>query len=91
KAGDGIRMGRALEAAIASSSGKKLPLNVDGAIAAVLVDLNIPAALANAFFMIARLPGLVTQAHEEQTRQRPMRKIDPTAASYDGPPLRHLE
>lgn len=90
KAGDGIRMARALESAIAETSGRKLPLNVDGAIAAVLTDLGIAPALANAFFMIARLPGLVAQAHEEQTRERPMRKIDPTAATYDGPALRHL-
>ena len=79
-----------LESAIAETSGRKLPLNVDGAIAAVLTDLGIAPALANAFFMIARLPGLVAQAHEEQTRERPMRKIDPTAVSYDGPALRHL-
>jgi citrate synthase len=90
KAGDGIAMGRALEVAIAESSGRQLPMNVDGAIAAVLVDLGINPALANAFFMIARLPGLVAHATEEQSRQRPMRKIDPSAASYDGPELRHL-
>lgn len=90
KAGDGVRMARALESAIASSTGKTLPLNVDGAIAALLVDMGVPAALANAFFMIARLPGLVAHAHEEMTREKPMRKINPSDAAYDGPPLRHL-
>lgn len=90
KAGDGIRMARSLEAAIERSTGKQLPLNVDGAIAAVLVDLGVPSALANAFFMIARLPGLVAHAHEEQTRQRPMRKVHPTDVTYDGPSVRHL-
>lgn len=90
KAQDGIKMAEALESAIAEATGKTLPLNVDGAIAAVLVDLNVPSALANAFFMIARLPGLVAHAHEEQTRQKPMRKVHPTDVLYDGPPLRHL-
>jgi citrate synthase len=88
--GDGINMAEALESAIADASGKRLPLNVDGAIAAVLVDLNVPSALANAFFMISRLPGLVAHAHEEQTRQKPMRKVHPTDVVYDGPALRHL-
>jgi citrate synthase len=90
KAGEGIKTAKAFEAAIAKATGKNLPLNVDGAIAAVLVDLKIPSALANAFFMMARLPGLVAHAHEEMTRQRPMRKIHPTDVTYDGPPLRHL-
>ncbi len=90
KAHDGIKMAEALESAIADATGKSLPLNVDGAIAAVLVDLNVPPALANAFFMIARLPGLVAHAHEEQTRQKPMRKVHPTDVLYDGPELRHL-
>ena len=89
-AGDGIRTAKAFESAIKEATGKSLPLNVDGAIAAVLVDLSIPSALANAFFMIARLPGLVSHAHEEQTRQKPMRKIHPSDVTYDGPPLRHL-
>ncbi|MBD3298448.1 MAG: citryl-CoA lyase [candidate division Zixibacteria bacterium] len=90
RAGDGITMAKAFEAVIAERTGKSLPLNVDGAIAAVLVDVNVPAELANAFFMIARLPGLVAHAHEEIQRQRPMRKIHPTDVTYDGPKLRHL-
>ena len=89
KAGDGVRMARAFEEAFAKS-GKPLPLNVDGAIAAVLIDLGIAPGLANAFFMIARVPGLVAQAHEEKTRQKPMRRIDPGSAVYDGAPERHL-
>ncbi|MBI5867803.1 MAG: citryl-CoA lyase [candidate division Zixibacteria bacterium] len=91
KAKDGLAMARALETTIAKVTGKPLPLNVDGAIAAVLLDLNVPPALANAFFMIARLPGLVAHAHEERTRQKPMRQIHPTDTTYDGPAIRHLK
>jgi len=91
KGKDGLAMARALESAIAKATGKSLPLNVDGAIAAVLLDLSVPPALANAFFMIARLPGLVAHANEERTRQKPMRQIHPTDVTYDGPPLRHLK
>ena len=55
-----------------------------------LVDLKIPVALANAFFMIARVPGLVAQCYEESTRERPMRAIHPGEFKYDGPPARTL-
>jgi citrate synthase len=70
--------------------GKNLPINVDGAIAALLVDLEIPSEIGNAFFIIARVPGLVAHIHEEQTRERPMRRIHPTEFSYDGPRSREI-
>ena len=88
--GKGVSMLQGVQEAIARS-GKDLPINVDGAIAALLVDLDIPRAIANAFFMMARVPGLVAQVHEEQTRERPMRRIHPTDHSYDGPAARSLK
>lgn len=81
-AGDGIAAAAALGAAIESGLGNKLPLNVDGAIAACLVDLGVDPTLANAFFIIARVPGLVAHAVEEMTTQKPMRKIIQDEARY---------
>jgi citrate synthase len=89
-AGDGVAMLKALKQAIADT-GKDLPINVDGAIAALLIDLDIPHELANAFFIMARVPGLVAHVVEEQTTQRPMRRIHPTDHGYDGPKARSLE
>ncbi len=89
-AADGIQMINAIQLSL-KEAGKALPINVDGAIAAVLVDLDIPSQLANAMFFIARVPGLILQAHEEQTRERPMRRIHPTEISYDGPAPRSLD
>ncbi|NWG18176.1 MAG: citryl-CoA lyase [Chloroflexi bacterium] len=83
-AADGVEMLRAIEDAWAEATGKRLPMNVDGAIAGLLVDLKLPLELANTFFMMARLPGLVAQVHEEKTRERPMRVIHPTDHEYDG-------
>ena len=40
-------------------------------------DLGFDYELGNAIFMISRLPGLIAHAHEERTRQTPMRQIDP--------------
>ena len=83
--GDFVEMARAIEAAIARETGKNLPLNVDGAIAALLCELEFPAELANAIFMMARLPGLTAHVYEEITTQKPMRRISPTAHVYCGP------
>jgi citrate synthase len=69
---------------------RPMPLNVDGAIAAVCGDLGFDPALANPLFIIARVPGLIAHVYEEHERQRPMRQIDPANHVYDGPPLRRL-
>lgn len=81
---------RAIEAGLARQLGKKLPINVDGAIAAVLLELGFEPELMNGFFIMARVPGLIAQAREEMTREKKMRKIIPGAHSYDGPAPRDL-
>ena len=89
--GEYIAMGHALRQAMRESLGKDLPMNVDGGIAAVLCELGFPPELGNGFFAISRTVGLTAQVYEEQTRERPMRKISPTAQEYDGPPERSLD
>jgi citrate synthase len=89
-AGNHIQMASALQNAMEPVLGRRLPVNVDGAIAAALCDLGVPPELGNAFFMIARLPGLVAHVWEEKTRMRPMRKFNPYQYAYDGPAERSL-
>lgn len=89
-AGKHIHIARAVEKELEKQLGKALPINVDGAIAAVLCDLGIPPEIGNAFFIIARVPGLVAHIHEEQIRMRPMRKIHPEDFEYDGPQNRKI-
>jgi succinyl-CoA synthetase alpha subunit len=84
-----IQAARAVEKAFADAK-KSLPINVDGAIGAILADLGMNPAAFNGIFMIARTPGLVAHVIEEQTRERPMRRIDPVNHGYDGPPPRSL-
>jgi len=84
-AGPHVRIARTVEKIFRESMGRPLPINVDGAIAAVLCDLGIPAEIGNAFFIIARVPGLVAHIQEERTRMKPMRKIHPSDFEYDGP------
>lgn len=87
--------GPVMEAAEAVSrafqaSGKPLPINVDGAMAAILAQLGFDPAVMNGIFMMARVPGLVAHVTEEQTRMKPMRKVDPVHHEYDGPVDRSL-
>lgn len=89
-AGRYIRIAVAVEKILAEQTGRHLPINVDGAIAAVLCDLDIPPEIGNAFFIIARVPGLVAHVHEEKSRMKPMRKIHPEDHEYDGPKKRTI-
>src|SRR6476646_6672869 len=91
--GEHVRLIRAIEHVLdarASEFAHPLPVNVDGAIAAVTADLGFAYELGNAVFLISRLPGLIAHAHEERTQQAPMRQIDPKDNEYDGAQQRRL-
>ena len=90
--GEHVQMIRAVEMTLAErqQTGAPLPVNVDGAIAAVCGDLGIPPLVANALFIISRVPGIAAQAREESERCHPMRQIDPKDHLYDGPSQRRL-
>jgi citrate synthase len=91
--GEHVRLIRACERCLDGHQtrfGRPLPVNVDGAIAAICADLGFAYELGNAIFLISRLPGLIAHAHEERTRQAPMRQIDPKDADYDGAAQRRL-
>jgi citrate synthase len=91
--GEHVRMIRAVEQDLQArhaASGHLVPVNVDGAIAAITADLGFAYDLGNAIFLISRLPGLIAHANEERLRHQPMRQIDPKDHGYDGPGERRL-
>ena len=91
--GEHVRLIRAAERALESHADhfrRPMHVNVDGAIAAISADLGFAYELGNAIFLISRLPGLIAHAHEERTRQKPMRQIDPKDSDYDGAQRRRL-
>jgi citrate synthase len=69
---------------VSQYSGNPVPVNIDGALAVALTALRLDPAYGDFLFAIARGFGLAAHYVEEQTRERPMRTIDPTAARYDG-------
>ena len=91
--GEHVRLIRACERALEKHKDRfdrLLPVNVDGAIAAICADLGFAYELGNAIFLISRLPGLIAHAHEERTQQAPMRQIDPKDHDYVGARNRRL-
>jgi len=84
---DGIEFIEHLQSAAAKQI-KPLPINVDGALAAVLYDLGFPPAAGKLFFIIGRVAGLTAEVAEEYTREKAMRIRIPV--QYDGEPPREL-
>jgi citrate synthase len=87
-AGDGVAFVNALEQAIASAV-KPLPINIDGALAAVLHDMGFAPEFGRFVFLIGRVAGLTAEVAEELAREKPMRIRVPV--EYDGVAPRDLE
>jgi len=70
-----------------ASSGqvKKLPLNIDGIIAALLIEMGFDFKVGKGIFIIARTPGLVAHVVEEAMREKPVRRLSENDVEYDGP------
>lgn len=86
-AGIGVEFMTALEAA-ANARIKPLPMNIDGALAAVLFDLGFPPQAGQLLFLVARVAGLTAEVAEEYAREKPMRIKIPVV--YDGEPPRAI-
>lgn len=87
-AGDGIAFIEAIAAAL-RDQGKTLPINIDGALAAVLHDLGFPPPFGRLIFLVGRMAGLTAEVAEEHLREKPMRVRVPV--TYDGPPAREID
>jgi citryl-CoA lyase len=83
---------QAVEEEIAKQKGKRLVLNVDGAIAAVASEMGFDWRLGKGFFIIGRVPGLVAHVYEELTTEKPFSKRldEEKDVEYTGLPPRDL-
>ena len=89
--GDHIALSKAIEISLEKNIGRKLPINVDGAIAAIISDMGFDWKLGKAFFLIGRIAGLTAHVYEEQIEFKPMRKLFDINCEYDGPKERDLK
>jgi citrate synthase len=84
-AGAGIETVLALDAALKAAN-TIIPINIDGALAAILYDLGFPASAGKLIFIAGRVAGLTAEVAEEHAREKPMRIRIPI--EYDGEPPR---
>lgn len=91
-AGTFATIARAAETALAQHKGRHLPMNIDGATAAIYCELGFPAALGRGLFILSRSVGILAHAWE-QTQQggRIKGPVPPSVAyGYTGVAPRHL-
>ena len=88
--GNHIKLAKAIEKKLETITGKALPINVDGAIAAISSDMDFDWRLGKAFFLLGRVAGLTAHVYEEQTKEKPMRKMFSIDCEYGGPKEKNL-
>lgn len=66
------------------AKGKRLPINVDGVIGAVVADMGLEPVMAKVLFIFGRIAGLSAHYFEEISTEKPMRRVDFSEAVYRG-------
>lgn len=83
----------ALEAALARRKGKRVPLNIDGAVGAIYAALGFPPPLCRGLFVLSRSVGILAHAWEQM--QGSERNKGPLPRewlwAYQGVPERRLD
>ena len=82
-----IRMLRTIESVLPEALGRPLPININGAIPAILLEIGFPVTAMKSISILARTAGLL--AHLQEETERPIGFILSNAAAeaitYDGP------
>jgi len=66
--GDHVAMMRALQAALPETIGRELPVNVNGPIPAIMLDVGFPLAALKGLALLCRTAGLIGHLTEEAER-----------------------
>jgi len=85
-----VKLTEAITVAIKNIVGKDLPLNVDGAIAAVISDMGIDWRLGKGFFIISRSVGLIAHTFEQMTKEKPFKVVPWEEIEYFGSQEREI-
>ena len=87
---DHSRLAFEVEEELHRVKGKSLPMNQDGALGALGLDMGLDWRLLRALAFMPRTAGLAVHALEEMTREAGWRHVPDTEITYDGPPRRPL-
>jgi len=74
----------ALQKEFKKQSGKQLVLNVDGSIAALMLELGFDPKFGKLLFSFARTPGIITHIIEEISNENPYRRFSEKDVIYKG-------
>ena len=74
----------AIVAALRDTAGRSLPMNVDGAIAALISDMGMNWRYGKALFILGRTAGLIAHVQEELDTGKPFRFSSKLNAQYVG-------
>lgn len=83
-------LAEAISTELSARQGRTLPLNVDGAAAALLLSLGFPSEAGKAIFIIGRVAGISAHVLEEKQREKPFRRLGADEYTYDGVEPREL-
>ncbi|RLF27518.1 MAG: hypothetical protein DRN01_02210 [Thermoplasmata archaeon] len=83
-AGKHVELSKKISMLFEEIKGKKLPINVDGVIGAIVADMGLDPLFAKVFFIYGRTAGLSAHYFEEITTQPKMRRINFAEAVYKG-------
>ena len=86
--GPHVALAEIIESLTPKSFGRKLILNVDGCIAAIISDMGFDWRIGKGFFIVSRTPGLVAHAYEQSYYDKPYKAASWDEITYTGPPER---
>jgi citrate synthase len=86
--GDAIEQFRAIHRAFVAATSRQLPVNVDGAMAALGCDLGWTVEQTVAMALLSVLPGILAHVMEEIDQEVPLRYIED--GHYEVPPIAKL-
>ncbi|MBI5728899.1 MAG: citryl-CoA lyase [Candidatus Magasanikbacteria bacterium] len=78
------------EKALGALSSKPLPINIDGAMAAILLEMGFAPGIMKGFFIIGRAPGLVAHVYEQMTSGEGIKRADESEIEYTGETGKHV-
>jgi len=88
--GDHSRLAFEVQEELHRAKGRKLPMNQDGALGALGLDMGLDWRLLRALAFVPRSAGLSVHALEEMTRESGWRHVPDEEITYDGPARRPL-